>query len=44
MLQYRTDLAMEAHELLCAQSGAATVTARPRMTANTKNPPCRMVF
>ena len=29
MLQYRTDLAMEAHELLCAKSRAQTrVTGR----------------
>ena len=30
MLQYRTDLAMEAHELLCAQSGAAIPGAECR--------------
>ena len=26
MLQYRTDLAMEAHELLCAKSRAGVLT------------------
>lgn len=26
MLQYRTDLAMEAHELLCARSRAQTLS------------------
>ena len=28
MLQYRTDLAMEAHELLCARSRAQTLLRR----------------
>ena len=28
MLQYRTDLAMEAHELLCAQSSSCASMAR----------------
>ena len=30
MLQYRTDLAMEAHELLCARSRAQTLSGVPQ--------------
>ena len=31
MLQYRTDLAMEAHELLCARSRAQTLSGVSRV-------------